>query len=292
MYRFNSIPERMEYIQKLFLEAGALALTPGVWQEIVPLLEKEPPEYRSVGYEGFSFELAMKELILTGGLTQWKEFRTASQEHAFHLDIGLGWALAKREVAVGVYIESVGSLPGSMVLDGIGYYHALFKGRDTLKNNNVPAEFEQQGLSGFDQGVGRRLWYMGKGNVHEAVNLLHGFPVERRGNLFRGIGIACGYVGGNSEEELRLLEKLSAEHKSQLQLGIALASLSRILSNSITPSVQLAFQIICGQSNNHLDTSLTDATKKFLYLYNKNGNNNNWFAQFKSDLLQTGLWYL
>jgi hypothetical protein len=289
MYQYNSIPERMEYIQNLFLEAGALARTAGGWQELLPLLDQEPDEYRSVGYEGFSFELAMKDIDTMGALGEWKEFRTATQEHAFHLDIGLGWALAKREVAIGVYIDSVDSITGSMILDGIGYYHALFKGRNTLKNKYVPAELEQQGLSGFDQGVGRRLWYMAKGNVQEAVNLLHGFPFERRGDLFRGVGIACGYVGGNSEKELRILEKLSAEHKDQLQLGIALASLSRILSNSVTPSVQRSYQIICGKSDSHLDISLTDATKKFLYLYNNGDNSNNWFARFKSDLLQSGL---
>ena len=289
MYPYKSMPERMEYIQKLFLDAGALVNTCADWQELISFLEKESVEYRSVAYEGASFELALKDLKATGELNQWKQFRRVSQQHAFHVDIGLGWAFAKKESPPKSCLGSTNSLAGSMILDGMGYYYALFKGRSTLKNKFVPTVLEQEWLEGFDQGIGRRLWYMAKGNVQEAVNLAHNFPIARHGDLFRGIGIACGYVGGSREEELHLLKKLSAEHIDQLRLGIVLATISRILSNSIAPSIELACQIVCEQSCSELVANPADTTNKFLYLYNNCDNDQNWFAQFKSDLLQNRL---
>ncbi|MGZ3880111.1 MAG: DUF1702 family protein [Flavisolibacter sp.] len=289
MYPYESVPGRMEYIQKLFLEAGTLVHTCGNWQELISFLEKESIEYRSVAYEGASFELAMKELDTTGELYQWKQFRTASRQHAFHVDIGLGWAFAKKDLSPNDYLDSTNSLARSMILDGMGYYYALFKGRSTLKNMSLPTDLEKEELVGFDQGLGRRLWYMARGNVQDAVNLIHGFPEARHDDMFRGIGIACGYVGGSTEEELEFLKKRSTEHKVQLQLGVMLAVISRWLSDSITSSIELACQIICEQSCNELVRNLTATTNKFLYLYDSCDNDQNWFAQFKSDLLQNRL---
>ncbi|MBL0272347.1 MAG: DUF1702 family protein [Chitinophagaceae bacterium] len=87
----------------------------------------------------------------------------------------------------------------------MGYYAGLFKGRRTIKNQLVPDGIGAQELQGFDQGLGRRLWYNARGEVKEVARLIQTFTSTRHPDLWRGIGIACGYVGGNQQENLELL---------------------------------------------------------------------------------------
>ena len=266
MSLYNNVAERMDFIQKLFLDAGIFAHNTASLQELISLLEKQPPEYRSVAYEGASFELALTDLTRDGNLRVWKEFKTLSEKHPFHVDIGLGWAFAKAELTPMSYLQSVSQMQGSMVLDGIGYYYGLFKGRATLKNKIMPAGLEEETRHGFDQGLGRRVWYMAKGKVREAVDLLESFPAARHPDLFRGIGIACSYVGGNERTGLLELFDRSGEHREELESGIRLAAISRILSETVTCDIDLAYQI-SNKSFNDLEHSFADSTNKFHYLY-------------------------
>ena len=112
------------------------------------------------------------------------------------MDIGLGWAFAKTEISPTPYLESLHRVMNRMVFDGMGYYYGLFKGRKTVKNQLIPEGIEEQELHGFDQGLGRRLWYISKGEVNELVQLIQPFHFSRHADLWRGVGIACGYVGG------------------------------------------------------------------------------------------------
>jgi enediyne biosynthesis protein E3 len=266
MSLYNNVAERMDFIQKLFLDGGIFAHNTATLQELISLLEKQPPEYRSVAYEGASFELALTDLTRDGNLTVWKEFKTISEKHPFHVDIGLGWAFAKAEIIPTSYLQPLSQMHRSMVLDGIGYYYGLFKGRATLKNKIMPTGIGQETRHGFDQGLGRRLWYMAKGKVREAVNLLEGFSAARHPDLFRGIGIACSYVGGNGRTSLLELFERSGEHREELENGIHLSGISRILSETVTPDIELAYQI-SNKSFNDLEHSLADSTNKLHYLY-------------------------
>lgn len=268
------------------MKAATLAEKSDSWIDIIPSLEEESPEYRSIAYEGASFEIAMKDLATNNKLHPWKEFKNASRIHSFHVDIGLGWAFAKTGVSPQSYVESINDLSGSMVLDGIGYYHSLYKGRSTLKNKTVPPAIEGKNLDLFDQGVGRRLWYMAKGNEQEAIELLHNFAASRHGALFRGIGIACGYVGGCKEHQLKYLKEISASHLGQLQFGITLAGVSRVISETVTPDIDLACRIICDKTLDELRVSLMRTSNDFLYLYYNTNTNGDWFSQLKSKLLK------
>ena len=202
----------MEYIQKLFLDVESCVEANNELDVIIDLLDKEPPEFRSVAYESASMVIGARDLCNSRTLNNWKEFReTCSAQHGFHVDIGLGWAFAKTGLQPNDFLGSVNPAIKRMVFDGMGYYYGLFKGRSTLKNGIIPGEIED--IIGFDQGLGRRLWYFAKGNVDALVRLIQGFHETRHPDLWRGVGIACGYVGGNKEEELKRLSNAAETHK-------------------------------------------------------------------------------
>jgi hypothetical protein len=246
----------MEYIQKLFLDIGRIVENITVSDELFSILDTEPPEFRSIAYESASFEIALRDLKTGQSLNNWLHFRLAcAQQHPFHIDIGLGWAFAKAGMQPGIEAEFMRPALKEMLYDGFGYYFGLFKGRNTLKNKVVPKGIEGESLNGFDQGLGRRLWYMARGQVDNAIGLIANFPEARHPDLWRGIGIACGYVGGNDEDDLKCLSTGSGKHLKQFQTGIKLAAMSRIASGSVNEDVEKACRIVCNKAVQELNVA-------------------------------------
>ncbi len=284
---YNDVPGRMEYIQKLFLRVGNQIASIDNVQEMIRQLDTEPAEFRSIAYEGASFEIGWRDLKNNQRLNHWIEFREAcGEQHSFHIDIGLGWAFAKAELCPTDFLSSMNEVAKCMIFDGMGYYYALFKGRSTLKAKTIPNVISDEHLNAFDQGIGRRLWYMAKGNINEVKSLVADFPENRHSNLFQGVGIACGYVGGSGEVDLRHLLKVSGPYQRQLQTGIILAAISRIASNTLTDDIQLASNIICNKNLDDIRSLMANAATNFFYLY-KTGLAGNWLSQLESGLLQT-----
>ena len=237
----------MECIQRVFLRVQDYMQKDHELEELTSFLDSEPPEFRSVAYESASMEIGMWDLSNRKELNNWKLFyQCAANVHTFHMEIGLGWAFAKAEIPVDAYLKSIEPVMSWMIFDGIGYYHGLFKGRRTVKNQLLPEGLDGQDLPGFDQGLGRRLWYIAKGEVQEAADLIKPFQAARHHDLWRGVGIACGYVGGNEKADLERLLNLSGSCKKQLRTGIALAAISRNASDSVSEDIEQACEIICG----------------------------------------------
>lgn len=244
----DSVAAKMECIQKTFLGVQSYMLKEHQLKEVIAFLDTEPPEFRSVAYESASMEIASLDLSNGNGLSNWKNFyQRFAKAHIFHMDIGLGWAFAKKQISPLPYFESLQTVMSWMVYDGIGYYNGLFNGRRTVKSQLIPVDIDQPTLPGFDQGLGRRLWYISKGNVEHLIQLINPFPLSRQADLWRGVGIACGYVGGNDKTNLVQLKNYSAEFNCQFCNGITLAAISRHASNSITKDIELACEIICGK---------------------------------------------
>jgi len=164
------------------------------------------------------------------------------------MDIGLGWAFAKTGTFPAPNWKPLHPLMRWMVVDGIGYFNGLFRGRRTVKNHMVPDVIDGQDLQGLDQGIGRRLWYISNGEVKKVTELIQSFPLSRQPDLWRGVGIACGYVGGSKQADLELLSLASGKYKQQLSAGIALAAISRSASNSETDDIKTACHVVCEMS--------------------------------------------
>ena len=267
--------DRIDYIQKLFLRVQSCAEPINDMDDIIDLLELEPAEFKSVAYESASMVIGVKDLCNTNALDNWKEFRDVCLgRHSFHVDIGLGWAFAKTGKQPNEFLTLAGPVMKRMVYDGIGYYYGLFRGRSIIKNKTIPEEIED--INGFDQGIGRRLWYLAKANVDDLLLLINDFNDVRRADLWRGAGIACGYVGGNTKGALERLSNAAGVHKRQLESGITLAALSRIASNSVNDDVNTALRIVCNETIHELNAG-RKAGGEFYYLYQREGNSERFF---------------
>ena len=241
-----STPHRMEYIQKLFMDVERAVEKLTQPDEIRRYLDAEEPLFRSVGYESASMVLGLRALMNDQSLTRWMEFRNQSGgQHSFHIDIGLGWAFAKTGLWSGAYAHAMDTSMQWMVYDGMGYYYGLFKGRTTIKQAIVPPELGEEASDGFNEGLGRRLWYMAKGDHEELLSLVMHFNETRHPALWQGIGIACGYVGGNSDAVIAAHMDASGVHQQYFEKGIMLATVSRIASNSMDTEFENTLRQVC-----------------------------------------------
>lgn len=239
----------MEYIQSLFVRIQEAGKNERSLNEWISFLDKEPLEYRSVAYESASMVIGIRDLLKGNRLNEWiKFYHCAKETHSFHMEIGLGWAFAKSDLSPVAHLEFLDPPMRWMVFDGMGYYHGLFKGRRTIIHRQVPDRIIGELVPGFDQGLGRRLWYRCKGEGNAVAELIQSFPEARQGDLWRGIGIATGYVGGNEKNSLKQLLLHAAGFRQQLSVGIALAALSRTLSGSVTEDIKEACKVICGRT--------------------------------------------
>ena len=240
---------KIEYIQRLFLDVQNYIQNNPELDNVISFLDSEPPEFRSIAYESASMELGYDDLSKGTQLHKWNEFYFHSGEaHSFHMDIGLGWAFAKSGTFPALDWKPLHPIMRWMVFDGIGYFNSLFRGRRTVKSHMVPESIDGQDLQGYDQGIGRRLWYIGNGEVKKVTELIQSFHLSRHPDLWRGVGIACGYVGGSKQADLELLSIASGKCKQQLSAGIALAAISRSASNSETDDIKTACHVLCEMS--------------------------------------------
>jgi len=282
----NTVADRMEIIKTIFQDAKDKALAQDDVEELIRHLSTTNPEFISVAYEGASMGLALKDFTnmkppfippkgekpengfsytpLRGEGGLWNSFMNVSENHAAQMYIGLGWAVAQEKKTAPFYSPEGGNsgdassqIPPSggggalmqfRLWDGCGYYDGLFRQRQTIKNqirhDYIPAAAYQM----YDQGLGRSLWYLCKGDETKIPEMIRQFSSSRHPDLWRGVGIACAYVGGCGETIFKTLSSSAEKHFLQLGIGAAMAAKARILANSITKDIDHACKAWCNLS--------------------------------------------
>lgn len=213
-----SITENVEKVVATFQEGRALSEHEHSLDELLSKLNAFEPRYRSVAFEGASMGFALAHNFET-----WKQYAKTAEKHATQVHIGLGWAIAEKQLDLPSYLDQIEAELQVKVLDGFGYWNGLFQRRATIRTQQIPGNVTAEFQAGFDQGVGRAIWYITKGDVAKGVNIINHFAEERRGNLWQGIGVASTYVGGCSDELIAELKSASNEFKMNLMKGIEVA---------------------------------------------------------------------
>lgn len=198
------------------------------------------PELVSVAMEGCSMAIALTSLKEHQSLSVWEEFSEDSREkYLSQIHVGLGWALAELQLPVQQYISTLDPKWQLRVLDGYGYYSGLFKRRESIRNMIIPAQIPSEMQAGFDQGLGRFLFYLSNGDLDRLERNIALFPDSRHSDFWRGIGIAVTFIGCEDNERTQNIYSLSAKHSSQFSLGVAMATISINKAKAINQFSQL-----------------------------------------------------
>ena len=182
-------------------------------------------EYHSIPYEAYSAKLAIDELKNLGSLNKWIAFKDLyNYKHASQINVGLGWALAETSFPLNRLNLSLSSGDYWRLGDGFGYYYGLFKRRESIRLQSIPSEvISNDVLEGYLQGLGRSIYYFTSADSLRSKQTINLFSIEKQKHLWRGIGLAFGYVGGSTLEKLDEFILQSDAFQSSFKCGLLLA---------------------------------------------------------------------
>jgi len=242
--------DNIQLIQSVFQEAQNYASKENDRKAILSHLNKIKHAFTSVAYEGTSFILAERSIKNNNSLKDWEYFLKETKGlHDSQIHVGLGWAIAAINADLNLYTQKITPLLYSRVLDGYGYYYAIFKRRIAIRSAQIPNNIRPDQVSAFNQGIGRSLWYLAEGKIEKLTRLIQLIQSERHGDLWRGIGIAYTYVGGEPIESIERINLLSGEYNKEFLCGIALALYARNKSGlTLTSSTLIGSHLLKDQN--------------------------------------------
>ena len=244
----NTTPDisaRMDTIRNIFQKAQDGATDQQNDQTLIASIEQLEARFRSVAYEGAAMMRAIDDIENEDTLTRWTNFRDQLPHHAVQVHIGLGWALSQKKQTDISVLDIIAPLMRARVLDGYGYCDGTFRQRLSIRTQKIPDHITDEMLHGYDQGLGRSLWYISKGNMQDLFKLIDSFQIERQRDLWRGVGIAITYVGGCDETTLREIFTHASHHSISLAVGAALAARSRADGGSLDIDTDIVCNTWC-----------------------------------------------
>ena len=237
------IASKMENIKTIFQAAQENASKLVDISELVALLQTTETEFLPVAYEGAAMTLALKDFSSGDSILNWKKFLESSKKYACQIYIGMGWAVGQEKRTSLNFIEELDKNMQFRIWDGCVYFDGIFRQRQTIKGQNRLDYISETNYNAYDEGIGRSIWYICKGDEIKASEMIQQFSQERHSDLWRGLGIACSFVGGFEENALKTLVSSSGKHSAQLGIASAMVAESCIEANCLTSDIQLANQI-------------------------------------------------
>lgn len=244
-----TVRRRLEQIGRTFVEGYLAALDesdPVILGERLNEIERER--------RGWAFEGSAMALALLDQLTPWKRNRVErfldgpAQAHIYLVHVGMGWALARLGRRINRPPRRLDGLLRWLVVDGYGFHEGFFHWRRTIKDRRRPPRVFGYARRAFDQGLGRCVWFVMGADVGRIVDAIGAFAIERRADLWSGVGLACAYVGGVEDQAIDDLRIAAEADHAWLAQGAAFAAKARERARNEAPHTETACRILCGLS--------------------------------------------
>lgn len=219
------------------------------FEDLIPRLDRTPLEFRGYAYEGAAMGLAGLDCFLPGRSRFQAYVGGPGSPHIYMVHIGAGEALARLRRKPEPFMWRLAD-PALrwLVMDGYGFHEGFFKQRRFVERQQVPVHLSAFARRVFDQGVGRSIWFTSGADVGRISRTIAAFPPHRHADLWLGIGVACGYVGGVDRATVVALRAAAARHASRMAVGTAFVAKGRIRAGNPIPDTDLACEVLCGIS--------------------------------------------
>ncbi len=260
-----AVRERLEKVGSCFVagyhagleEAGCEALAARIDEEI-------DREHRGFAYEGAGMALALLDTLIPGRRDRLARLLAGpGGAHAYIVNVGAGWILARLPLSPERLLARLDPILGWLALDGYGFHEGYFHWPRSVERREAPRKLRGYTLRGFDQGLGRSLWFVDGADVRLLPRTIGAFPPERQPDLWAGLGLAVGYAGGRSEEEIAELRRAAGPLAPELAQGVAFAAKARERAGNPAAHTELAARVVCGMSGPQA-AAVTDAAQEDL----------------------------
>jgi hypothetical protein len=241
--------DRLERVGQAFVQGYHAALAE---DRPVPLAERIDTEverdFRGFAYEGAGMALALLDTLIPGRRNRLARFLDGPAEaHIYIVHVGAGWVMARLPVSPERYLARLADpLLRWLALDGYGFHEGFFRWPRSVARHEVPRRLHGYARRGFDQGLGRSLWFVDGADVDRLPRTIGAFPAARQPDLWAGLGLACAYAGGRAEAEIEELLAAAGPHAPQLAQGMAFAAKARQRAGNLTPHTELACRVVWG----------------------------------------------
>lgn len=246
-----AVRERLEQVGSCFVAGYHAALEEDRPEPLAALIESEVTR----DFRGFAFEGAGMALTLLDTLTPWRRDRLSrflagpGAAQVYIIYVGAGWVMARLPLSPERFLARLEDpLLRWLALDGYGFHEGFFHWPRSVERQEVPRKLQGYYRRGFDQGLGRSLWFVEGADVRRLPRTIGAFPAARQADLWSGLGLACGYAGGRTRAEVEELRTAAGPHLPQLAQGVAFAAQARDRAGILTPHTELAAEVICGMS--------------------------------------------
>jgi len=216
--------------------------------DLVPRLDQTPLDYRSYAYEGAAMGLTGLDCFVPGKSRLKAYMAGPGAPHIYMVHIGAGEALARLRRKPEPFLARLDDpVLRWLVMDGYGFHEGFFKPDRYVVRQLVPAHLSSPySRRFFDQGVGRSIWFASGANISEIVATISAFPQRRHADLWLGVGVACGYVGGVDRATVEELRDAAGPHLPRLSVGVAFVAKGRHRAGNPIPGTELACDVLCG----------------------------------------------
>lgn len=250
------IQRHLENIGRVFLRGYHAALQNREQTALAESLNQIKPERRGFAYEGGAMALALQDQIFLRRNSLLRFIEGVGKQHIFMLHVGAGWAYARLpwlRHRVEAVIKKFHPVLRWLVMDGYGFHEGYFHWKDrTGPEASAPkifaARLSEDARHVFFQGLGRSLWFIKGACVREISATIARFHPIYHDDAWSGVGLACAYAGGLSENAIAQLRVATGTRSAALAQGAAFAAKARQVAGNPVKHTDIACGILCGMS--------------------------------------------
>jgi hypothetical protein len=244
-----AVRERLERVGASFVHGYNSALEEDRPERLAERLATLEPEWIGFAYEGAGMALAILDWM-----TPWRRDRVdrllagPGEPHVYLIIVGAGWISARLPVPPERVMRRFDPVLRWLALDGYGFHEGFFHWPRTVERQQVPRRLHGYAARGFDQGLGRSLWFVDGADVDLLPRTIARFPAARQADLWSGLGLAVAYAGGRDRAALEALRAAAGPYRANLGQGVAFAAAARQRAGNLAPHTELACAVFCGRS--------------------------------------------
>jgi hypothetical protein len=252
-----AIQSRLENIGRVFLRGYHAALQDADQNVLANNLDAVDQEHRGFAFEGAAMALALVDGIGFKGDSLSRFIAGAGKQHVFMLHVGAGWAYARlpwKRWRIESAIRKLHPVLRWLVIDGYGFHEGYFHRETQIASSNSSVQsrpalrLSEDARHVFYQGLGRSLWFSDSADVRRISTSISRFPEQYHADAWSGIGLACAYAGGITQDAIAELRRESAIHAPAVAQGAAFAAKARQLAGNPAKHTRAACEILCQMS--------------------------------------------
>ena len=239
---------RLEEVGRSFLRGYHHALEDSDPTALAARLDPMAPEFRGFGYEGASMALALLD-TLAPWRRRLRPFLAGPGQRQVHIaQIGVGWILGRLPLGPRGVVRRLDPVLGWLALDGYGFHEGFFHWPRSIVRQEVPRKLAGYARRGFDQGVGRSLWFVEGTDPERIAATSARYAAARHPDRWAGAGLAAAYAGGCERSALESLRRLAGRHAPTVAQGAAFAAVAREHGGNPAAHTELACQTLTGST--------------------------------------------